>query len=153
MTAADLVPWYPWIKSLHVIAVIAWMAGMFYLPRLFVYHADSQRGSTQSETFKVMERRLLYGIMTPAMVASWGFGLLLVSTPSPPSEVDWHHVWPWLKAAGVIGLSGLHGVLARYLREFAEDRNTRPVVFYRLINEVPTLLVIVIVVMVVAKPF
>ena len=150
MTAADLTPWYPWIKSLHVIAVIAWLAGMFYLPRLFVYHAESQRGSTQSETFKVMERRLLFGIMTPAMIATWGFGLLLVFTPD---VIDWHHVWPWIKAVGVIGLSALHGVLARYRRDFAEDRNSRPVVVYRLINEVPTVLVIVIVVMVVAKPF
>ncbi len=150
MTLADLVPWTPWIKSFHVISVIAWMAGMFYLPRLFVYHADSQRGSVQSETFKVMERRLLRGIINPAMIATWVFGLLLVLTPG---VIDWHFIWPWVKAAGVIAMSVLHGMLSRYRKDFAADRNVRPARFYRQINEVPTLLVIVIVIMVIARPF
>ncbi len=144
---------YPWrqiITALHVISVIAWMAGMFYLPRLFVYHADSAVGSEKSETFKVMERRLLRAIVNPAMIATWLFGLLLVFTPG---VVDWSQVWPWVKAASVIAMSALHGNLSRWRRDFEADRNTRPARFYRMINEVPTVLVIVIVIMVIVKPF
>ena len=144
---------YPWrqiITALHVISVIAWMAGMFYLPRLFVYHADSAVGSEKSETFKVMERRLLRAIVNPAMIATWLFGLLLVFTPG---VVDWSQVWPWVKAASVIAMSALHGNLSRWRRDFEADRNTRPTRFYRMINEVPTVLVIVIVIMVIVKPF
>ncbi len=139
---------YEWLKAAHILAVISWMAGMLYLPRLFVYHAVAERGSVQSETFKVMERRLLRGITTPAMVASWVFGLWLA----------WEGHWfaaGWLNAklVFVIGLSAVHGFLSRCVREFAEDRNVRPQRFYRIINEVPTLIMIVVVVLVVVKPF
>ena len=138
-----------WVKALHVISVIAWMAGMLYLPRLYVYHADAQKGSIQSETFKIMERRLLRGIINPAMVATWGFGLWMVFS----DMVDWFSIWPWVKAVMVILLSAYHGYLSRWRRAFAEDRNTRPAKFYRAVNEIPTVLMIVIVLMVVAKPF
>ena len=141
--------WYDWIKALHVISVIAWMAGMMYLPRLFVYHADSAVGSEKSETFKVMERRLYRGITTPAMVATWVFGLIMVSQ----GLIDWHSVWPWVKAAMVLTLSGIHGFYGRLLRDFANDRNTRPSKFFRQINEIPFLVAIVIVVMVIVRPF
>lgn len=138
-----------WVKALHVISVIAWMAGMLYLPRLFVYHADAQKGSIQSETFKIMERRLLRGIINPAMVATWVFGLWMVFA----GFVDWSSIWPWVKAAMVILLSGFHGFLSRWRRDFAEDRNVRPAKFYRAINEIPTVIMIVIVIMVIVKPF
>lgn len=138
-----------WVKALHVISVIAWMAGMLYLPRLFVYHADAASGSIQSETFKIMERRLYRGITTPAMIAAWVFGLWMVVA----GLVDWSAIWPWVKAAMVILLSGFHGVLGRWRRDFAEDRNLRPSKFYRAVNEIPTVLMIVVVIAVVAKPF
>jgi putative membrane protein len=138
-----------WVKALHVIAVIAWMAGMLYLPRLFVYHADAEKGSIQSETFKIMERRLYRGITTPAMIATWVFGLWMVFA----GLVDWSSIWPWVKAAFVIALSGFHGFLGRNLRNFASDANTRSSKFFRAINEIPTLLMIVIVIAVIVKPF
>ena len=138
-----------WVKALHVISVIAWMAGMLYLPRLYVYHADAERGSIQSETFKIMERRLYRGITTPAMIAAWVFGLWMVFS----GMVDWSSGWPWAKAAMVILVSGFHGVLGRWRREFADDRNTRPSRFYRAVNEIPTVLMIVIVIAVIVKPF
>ena len=141
--------WYDWIKALHVISVIAWMAGMMYLPRLFVYHADSAVGSEKSETFKLMERRLYRGITTPAMVATWVFGLAMVFH----GLIDWSQIWPWVKAAMVLALSGMHGVLGRLLRDFANDRNTRPSKFFRQINEIPFVIAIVIVVMVIVRPF
>ena len=141
--------WYDWIKALHVISVIAWMAGMMYLPRLFVYHADSPVGSEKSETFKLMERRLYRGITTPAMIATWVFGLAMVFH----GFIDWSSIWPWVKAAAVLALSGIHGFYGRLLRDFASDRNTRPATFFRMINEVPFLLAIVIVIMVIARPF
>ena len=141
--------WILWVKALHVISVIAWMAGMLYLPRLYVYHADAQKGSVQSETFKIMERRLYRGITTPAMIASWLFGLIMVFY----GLVDWHAIWPWVKAASVIALSGVHGLWGRYLRDFAKDRNERPGRFYRSINEIPMVLAIVIVIMVIVQPF
>ena len=141
--------WYDWIKALHVLSVIAWMAGMMYLPRLFVYHADSPVGSDKSETFKLMERRLYRGITTPAMVATWVFGLIMVSQ----GLIDWHSVWPWVKAVMVLTLSGIHGFYGRVLRDFANDRNTRPAKFFRQINEIPFLIAIVIVVMVIVRPF
>ncbi len=139
---------YLWLKAFHVIAVIAWMAGMLYLPRLFVYHCDAPAGSPQSETFKVMERRLLKAIMNPAMIVTWVLGAILV----------WQGGWiasGWLhgKLALVIGLSAVHGMLARYVKDFAADRNTRPTRFYRIINEVPTVLMIGIVILVIVKPF
>ena len=138
-----------WVKALHVIAVIAWMAGMLYLPRLFVYHAGAETGSIQSETFKIMERRLYGGITTPAMIATWVFGLWMVFA----GLVDWSSGWPYLKAAMVILLSGFHGALGRWRRDFAEDRNERPARFYRMVNEIPTVLMIVIVVAVIVRPF
>lgn len=141
---------YPWIKALHIISVMAWMAGMLYLPRLFVYHADAVPGSVQSETFKVMERRLLRAIINPAMIASFVFGIMLAATPG---LVDWSEGWIWVKLAAVIGLSAAHGYFSRWRREFAEDRNRRPAGFYRKVNEIPTVLLIVIVVMVAVKPF
>ena len=145
-----LVEYYPWIKSFHILGVIAWMAGMFYLPRLFAYHVDAEPGSSQSETFKIMERRLLRAIINPAMVIAWGFGLMLVFTPG---VVDWSRGWPWLKAVMVLSMSALHGMLARWRRDFAADRNTHPARFYRAVNEMPTVFVVVIVIMVVVKPF
>jgi putative membrane protein len=145
-----LVLLYPWIKSLHVISLIAWMAGIFYLPRLFVYHCGLVRGSAESERFKVMERRLLKQIMTPAMIATWVFGLLLVLTPG---VIDWHAGWWHVKLTLVILMSGFHGASSKWRREFMEDRNTKSHKFYRIANEVPTLLMMVIVIMVIVKPF
>ena len=138
-----------WVKALHVISVIAWMAGMLYLPRLYVYHADAAKGSIQSETFKIMERRLYRGITTPAMIGAWLFGLWMVFA----GMVDWSAGWPYLKAALVLGLSGFHGLLGRHLRNFANDSNTKSSKFFRAINEIPTLMMVVIVIAVVAKPF
>ncbi len=145
-----LVDAYPWIKSLHVISVIAWMAGMLYLPRLFVYHAAAEVGSVQSETFKVMERRLLRAIINPAMVAAWIFGLMLLFTPG---VIDWGAGWIHVKLVAVVLMSGFHGLLARWRKEFERDGNQRVGGFYRAVNEVPTVLMIVIVVMVVVRPF
>ncbi len=141
---------YLWVKALHVISIIAWMAGMLYLPRLFVYHAEAEKGSVQSETFKVMERRLYRGITTPAMVASWVFGLWLAFGFG---IVDFSQGWMWLKALMVIALSGLHGYFGRLRRDFAEDRNTRSHKFFRAINEIPFVLAMVIVISVIVKPF
>lgn len=139
-----------WVKALHIISVIAWMAGMMYLPRLFVYHAEAEKGSVQSETFKVMERRLYRGITTPAMIASWIFGLWLAFGFG---IVDFSQGWMWLKAAMVLLLSAVHGYYGRLQRAFAEDRNERPARFFRAINEIPFVLAIVIVIAVVVKPF
>ncbi|HEX4297953.1 MAG TPA: protoporphyrinogen oxidase HemJ [Devosia sp.] len=139
-----------WVKALHVISVIAWIAGMMYLPRLFVYHAAAETGSIQSETFKIMERRLYRGIITPAMVLTWVFGLTMVFTPG---IIDWHQGWPWVKAVAVILLTGIHGYYGRQVRNFAADRNTRPQGFWRVVNELPFVLVIIIVIMVIVKPF
>jgi protoporphyrinogen IX oxidase len=141
---------YPWLKSLHILGVIAWMAGILYLPRLYVYHADAAPGSDASETFKLMERRLLRGIMTPAMLATYCFGIALAATPG---LVDWAMAWIYVKLAAVGGLTAIHYLLSVWRRDFAADRNRRPARFYRMVNEVPTLLLIVIVVMVVAQPF
>lgn len=138
-----------WVKALHVISVISWMAGMLYLPRLFVYHSVTPVGTEQSETFKVMERRLYRGITTPAMIASWVFGLWMVFA----GMVDWSSAWPYFKAFAVIAMSGIHGMLGSYLRAFKEDRNTKPQKFFRIINEVPTVLMIIIVIAVIARPF
>jgi protoporphyrinogen IX oxidase len=138
-----------WILAGHVISVIAWMAGMLYLPRLFVYHADAEKGSRQSETFKVMERRLLRAITTPAMIATWFFGLWMVGL----GVVDWGAGWPYLKAALVLALSGYHGLLVRHTKAFATDTNTRPSKYFRMINEIPTILMIGVVIAVVVRPF
>lgn len=140
---------YLWITALHVISVIAWMAGMLYLPRLYVYHAGVAPGSEASETFKVMERRLLRAITTPAMIAGVVFGVaLLVMTP------EWlKQGWLHAKLTCVLGLLVVHGLLARSRRAFAEDRNTRSPRYYRVVNEVPTVLMIAIVIFVIVKPF
>ena len=139
---------YPWAKAIHVIAVISWMAGMLYLPRLFVYHAATPVGTPQSETFKVMERRLLKAIINPAMVATWVLGLWLALTIGA-FEQGWFHG----KFAAVLALSAVHGYLAGAQRKFAEDRNTKSQRHWRIVNEVPTLLMIVIVLLAVVKPF
>jgi putative membrane protein len=139
---------YPWLKGLHVIAVISWMAGMLYLPRLFVYHCGAPPGSPQSETFKVMERRLLTVIINPAMVATWVLGLWLA--------VDRHLFgagWFQAKLVLVIVLSGLHGCFVRWVREFAIDQNRHSSKFYRIINEVPTMIMIGSVLLAVVQPF
>jgi protoporphyrinogen IX oxidase len=141
---------YPWIKSAHILAVIAWMAGQLYLPRLFVYHAMVPVGSHRSETFKIMERRLLRGIMNPAMIAALGFGVLLAGMPG---IVDWHRGWIWAKLILVAALTGYHGALARWRRAFADDRNRHSPRFFRIVNELPALALIAIVVLVVVKPF
>jgi putative membrane protein len=148
--AAWLAEAYPWIKALHVIAVIAWMAGMLYLPRLFVYHVGAAKGSELSETLKVMERRLLRAIINPAMIAAFVFGGCLLATPG---LIDWSEGWVWVKATAVIAMSALHGFLARWRKDFEADRNTRSARFYRFANEIPTVLMIAIVTMVIAKPF
>ena len=139
---------YPTLKTLHIVSLIAWMAGMFYLPRLFVYHADAPPGSERSETFKVMERRLLKAIMNPAMIATWVFGLWLAWELGAFSQ-GWLHA----KLAFVLLLTGLHHVLARTVKSFAADRNRRSSRHYRIINEVPTLALPIIVALVVFKPF
>jgi putative membrane protein len=145
-----LTPVYPWIKALHVIAMVAWMAGMLYLPRLYVYHCETVPGSVESERFKVMEQRLLRQIINPAMMATWTFGILLVLTPG---VIDWAWHWWQVKLGTVIGLSGFHGMLSRWRRDFLADRNARPQRFYRIANEVPTLLLVIIIVMVIVRPF
>ena len=151
MSLSFLASVYPWTKSLHVISVIAWMAGIFYLPRLYVYHCSLARGSVESERFKVMERRLLKQIMLPAMIATWVFGAALVLTPG---IVDWSHFnWWYVKLAMVILMTGFQGAAGKWRRQFLEDRNQKPERFYRVANEVPTILLVVIVIMVVAKPF
>lgn len=139
-----------WVKALHVISVIAWMAASLYLPRLFVYHADAEKGSVQSETFKIMERRLYRGIMTPAMIASWVFGVWMLVLSGFAQFGD---IWMWVKLAFVLGLSGFHGFMARHLRAFANDANEKQAKFFRQINEIPTVLMIVIVIMVIVRPF
>ena len=139
---------YEWIKALHVVAIISWMAGLLYLPRLFVYHVAAAPGSEQSETFKVMERRLYRAIMTPAMIVSWVAGLYLI----------WAGGWilsGWMhgKLALVLALTATHGLMGGWRRDFAGDRNIRPSKFFRIWNEVPTLLMVAIVILVVVKPF
>jgi putative membrane protein len=141
---------YLWIKALHVVAIIAWMAALLYLPRLFVYHASEPKGSATSETFKIMERRLLRYIATPAMLVAWAAGLYLALS----GGVDWRaDGWWHAKLTLVIALSGMTGWFAAMTRAFAEDRNTRDARFYRIVNEVPTLIMIAVVVLVVVKPF
>ena len=141
---------YLWIKSLHVISIIAWMAGMLYLPRLYVYHCDAAPGSAQSETFQVMERRLLRAIINPAMIAAWIFGGLLLATPG---IVDWGSGWIYVKLTAVVIMSGFHGALSRWRKDFMNDANTKSPGFYRMMNEVPTVLMVIIVIMVIARPF
>ena len=141
---------YPWFKSLHIVSMVAWMAGLLYLPRLFVYHSMASVGSDTSETFKVMERRLQRGIMTPALLATWIFGLLLAGTAG---VVDWRMGWIWAKLVLVLGLTGFHAMLVCWRRAFAADQNRHRTGFFRIINELPTLALIAIVLLVVVKPF
>jgi protoporphyrinogen IX oxidase len=142
---------YPWIKSLHVISVIAWMAGLFYLPRLFVYHVESAGKDSETDMlFQTMEVKLLRAIMNPAMIATWTFGILLVLTPG---IVDWAFFWPWTKAAAVLAMTWFHHWLGRRRKEFIKGTQTLTGRQYRLMNEVPTVLLIIIVFSVIARPF
>jgi putative membrane protein len=146
-TSADF---YLWAKAFHVIAVIAWMAGMLYLPRLFVYHCETSPGSDESERFKVMERKLLRLIINPAMVVVWVLGLTLSFLPATDA---WHQHWFHAKFALVVLMSGVHGLFASWVKKFGRDERPYPQRVYRIWNEVPTLLMIVIVILVVVKPF
>lgn len=150
MTIDFLAPLYPWTKSLHVISVFAWMAGLFYLPRLYVYHSQVPPRDPRSETFKVMERRLLKAIMNPAMIASYLFGILVMLTPG---VIDWSAGWWHLKLLGIAALTWCHMDLARARKGFERDERPRTERAWRILNEVPTLALIVIVVMVIARPF
>ena len=132
---------YPWFKSIHVIAVISWMAGMLYLPRLFVYHCDAEPSSDKSETFKIMERRLLRAIMNPAMIAAFVFGGLMLGAPG---IVDWGAGWIWIKLAAVVAMAVAHHVFAKWVKDFAADADTRPAITGRHVNENPTLLMVLI---------
>ena len=140
---------YEWLRALHIIAIIAWMAGLLYLPRLYVYHTGAEAGSELSETLKIMERRLLRFIMNPAMIASWVLGLLLLyANPALLSE-GWMHT----KLLAVVLLSGAHGVMSKHRRLFDQDKNIKSARYFRIFNEVPTVLMIVIVIMAVVQPF
>ncbi len=139
---------YEWVKAVHVIAIISWMAGMLYLPRLFIYHCDAPKGSQQSETFKVMEQRLLRIIMNPAMVIAWVLGVWL-AWKAQFFTSGWFHA----KLTLALLLSGVHGYFSAAVRAFAEDRNTKPTRHWRIVNEAPTLLMIGIVILVIVKPF
>lgn len=139
---------YLWVKAFHAIAIIAWLAGLLYLPRLFVYHVAAERGSLQSETFKIMERRLLKAIMNPAMIVAWVLGLWLAWLGD-----FWWQGWFHAKLAMVVGLSAVHGHLATHVKRFAADENTKSGTYFRVLNEIPTLLMIGIVIMVIVKPF
>lgn len=141
---------YLWVKALHVVSVIAWMAGLLYLPRLFVYHAEAEPGSDTAKTFAVMERRLLRGIMNPAMIAVFVLGGLLLATPG---VVDWAAGWIWAKLTLVAGLAVLHHLYARWRKDFEAGRNLRPARFYRIANEVPAVLMAGIVILVIVRPF
>ena len=140
---------YLWLKALHLISVMSWMAGLLYLPRLFVYHAQSEVGSVRSETYKLMERRLLKAIMNPAMIASWVFGLWMVYLN--PTLLD--SIWMWVKILAVISMTASHMVFARFRRQFEQDIAIRKDSRYRIWNEVPTILMILIIIMAVVEPF
>lgn len=140
---------YEWLRALHIIAVISWMAGMLYLPRLFIYHVDAKKGSKQSETFKVMERRLLKIIINPAMIISFILGGLMIWANPGLMEGGWMHV----KLTAIFIMAGVHGMFAKWVKVFAADQNTRDAKFYRIMNEVPTVLMIIIVIMAVVQPF
>ena len=149
MTIAALAPYLLYTKSLHVISVIAWMSGLFYLPRLYVYHCQVVAGSEASERYKVMERRLLKQITTPAMLATWFFGILLVLTPG---AVDWAAPWWHVKLTGVILMTGFHGAASAWRKRFLSDSNMKSERFYRFANEIPTVLMVIIVIMAIAQP-
>ncbi len=139
-----------WVKAVHVAAVISWMAGLLYLPRLFVYHCDAPAGSDQSETFKVMERKLFRGIMNPAMVAAVVLGGWMLATPG---VIVWSSGWIWVKLLAVAGLVHFHHLLGRWRKDFLADQNERPAKFFRMVNEIPAVVMLIIVVMVIVKPF
>lgn len=143
-------PAYPWLKSLHIVAVVAWMAGLLYLPRLYVYHADVPTGSGRAAMLAVMERRLLRGIMLPAAVMTYGFGAILAGIPG---VVDWQRGWIWAKLALVGFLTLFHLLLGRWRRDFATGRYPHSSRFFRVVNEIPTIVLIAIVLLVVLKPF
>jgi putative membrane protein len=146
----DLAAWIPWLKALHIIAVIAWMAGMLYLPRLFVYHADTPPGTPMSETFKVMERRLLRGIVNPAMITVFLLGGLLIAAEWPGiMRAGWFHA----KIALLVLMTAVHGLLARWRKELERDQRVHTARFFRIVNEVPTVIMIAIVILAVTKPF
>jgi putative membrane protein len=140
---------YPWTKAFHVISLIAWMAGMFYLPRLFVYHVDTVPGTTDSERFKIMEYRLMKQIINPAMISTWTFGIILVLTPG---TIDWSAGWWHVKLTCVLLMSALHGAYSRWRKDFLHDRNRRSQRFYRIANEIPTVLMVIIVIMIIVRP-
>jgi len=150
VTIDALVPAYPWVKSVHLMAVIAWMAGLFYLPRLFVYHTQSAVGSDQDALFKIMERRLLRAIMNPAMIVAWLLGITLVLTPG---VMSWTAGWWHVKFASVLAMTWFHMHLAGQRKVFERGDRPRTERYWRAMNEVPTLLMIAIVLMVIAKPF
>jgi putative membrane protein len=141
---------YPWVKSLHIVAVIAWMAGLLYLPRLFVYHADLPGGSSRAAMLEIMERRLLHGIMMPAAAMAYGFGFMLAATPG---VVNWQRGWIWTKLGLVVLLTVFHILLGWWRRDLARGRFTHTSKFYRIMNELPTIAMIAIVLLVVVKPF
>lgn len=146
-----LIGLYPWVKSLHIISVISWMAGIFYLPRLFVHHVESVSAGGEADVlFQMMETKLLRVIMNPAMIATWIFGLLLAFTPG---VIDWSAIWPWTKAVSVLAMTWFHMWLAGRRKEFQTGENTLTGRRYRIMNEVPTVLMIIIVVSVIARPF
>ena len=145
-----LLPFYDWLKAFHIIAVISWMAGMFYLPRLFVYHAEkAEVGSDLDTTFQTMELKLLKVIMNPAMVATWVFGLLLIAL----GGFDFVSAWAWIKLIAVIAMTGMHGWLSARRKDFAAGTNQLKGRTYRLMNEVPTVLMFIIVIFVIVRPF
>jgi putative membrane protein len=150
MTIPALAYLYPWTKAFHIIAMVAWMAGLFYLPRLFVYHCEMPPGSAESERFKVMEYRLLKQIMNPAMILTWIFGVMLVLTPG---IVDWRSGWWHAKLFCVIMMTAFHMAAGRWRKDFMRDANVRRGKFYRIANELPTVLLVVIVIMIVVKPW
>ena len=143
-----LLPFYLWLKAFHIIAVIAWMAGLLYLPRLFVYHCETAVGTPEYDRFVVMERKLMRVIINPSMIAVWLFGLSLAATLNV-----WAAAWFGIKFTLVIVLSGLHGMMSRWRRDFEQGRNTKTQRFYRIVNEIPAVLMVFIVILVVVKPF
>lgn len=147
MTISALTPYFHVLLAFHIVSFTAWMAGMFYLPRLFVYHCQVAPGSAESARFKVMERRLFKQIINPAMIATWMFGILLILTPG---AVDWHAAWWWTKLISVILMSGFHGACSKWRKNFLNDANTKSEKFYRIANEIPTVLFVIIVFSVVA---
>jgi protoporphyrinogen IX oxidase len=149
MTVPFFAELYPWTKAFHIIAMVAWMAGLFYLPRLYVYHTEMAPGSAESERFKVMEYRLMKQIINPAMIATWVFGIILALTPG---LIDWSAGWWHVKLLFVLLMSGFHGAASRWRKDFMHDANRRSAKFYRIANEIPTVLLVVIVIMIVVRP-